>query len=62
MKVKDVLRILTEDGWYIERMRGSHRQLKHRVKKGIVTIAGKPACELAPKTLKTIFKQAGLKS
>ena len=30
-------------------------------KKGLVTIAGKPSSELAPGTLNSIFKQAGLK-
>ena len=32
MKIKEVLKILEEDGWYIKRIRGDHRQLKHREK------------------------------
>jgi predicted RNA binding protein YcfA (HicA-like mRNA interferase family) len=40
MKVKEVLKILEEDGWYIVRIRGSHRILKHKVKYGIVVLSG----------------------
>ena len=61
MKVKDVLRLLHEDGWYVVVTRGSHRQLKHPTKAGRVTVAGKPSDDLAPGTLNSIFKQAGWK-
>lgn len=60
MKVRDVLKRLQADGWYIARTRGSHRILKHPEKKGIVVVAGHPSKELAPGTLKSIWKQAGL--
>jgi predicted RNA binding protein YcfA (HicA-like mRNA interferase family) len=43
------------------RQRGSHRQFKHPKKPGLVTIAGKPNEDLAPGTLNSIFKQAGMK-
>jgi len=61
MKVAEALRILRDDGWVIVTMRGSHRQLKHPEKPGRVTVAGKPSDELAPGTLNSILKQAGLK-
>lgn len=61
MKVKDAIKRIEKDGWYLVRTRGSHRQYKHPVKKGLVTIAGKPGDELAPGTLNSILKQAGLK-
>lgn len=61
MKVKNVIKILEKDGWHIVRTRGSHRQFKHLSKKGLVTIAGKASDELAPGTLNSIQKQAGLK-
>jgi predicted RNA binding protein YcfA (HicA-like mRNA interferase family) len=60
MKVRDVLKRLRADGWYVTRTRGSHRILKHPTKKGIVVVAGHPSKELAPGTLKSIWKQAGL--
>jgi predicted RNA binding protein YcfA (HicA-like mRNA interferase family) len=40
---------------------GSHRQIKHLSKSGLVTIAGKSGDELAPGTLNSVLKQAGLK-
>jgi len=61
MKVRDVIKLLEADGWYLSRTRGSHRQFKHPKKKGLVTVPNKPGDDLAPGTLNSIFKQAGLK-
>lgn len=61
MKIRDILRLLEQGGWYIIAMEGSHRQFKHPDKKGRVTVAGHPGDELAPGTLHSILKQAGLK-
>lgn len=61
MKVRDLLRLLTDDGWYLVRTRGSHQQFKHPVKPGLVTVAGQAGDDLAPGTLNSILKQAGLK-
>ena len=61
MKLRDILRLLDDDGWYLARTRGSHRQYKHPTKPGLVTVAGKPGDDVAPGTLNSILKQAGLK-
>ena len=61
MKVSEILRLLADDGWVLIATRGSHRQFKHRGKPGRVTVPGKPSDELAPGTLNSIRKQAGLK-
>jgi len=61
MKVREVLRLLTEDGWFLVATRGSHRQYKHIAKPGRVTVPGKPNDDLAPGTLGSIIKQAGLR-
>jgi predicted RNA binding protein YcfA (HicA-like mRNA interferase family) len=61
MKVRDVLRMLLNNGWYLARTRGSHRQFKHPDKPGLVTIAGAGNYDLSPATLNSILKQAGLK-
>ena len=61
VKVRDVLKRLRQDGWNQVRMKGSHRQFRHAVKSGTVTVAGKPGVEVPIGTLKSIFKQAGLK-
>ena len=61
MKVSEVIRLIEADGWQHVRTRGSHRQFNHPVKRGVVTVAGKPSDELSPGTLNSIFKQAGIK-
>jgi predicted RNA binding protein YcfA (HicA-like mRNA interferase family)/predicted RNase H-like HicB family nuclease len=49
--------LLEEDGWFLARTRGSHRQYKHPAKAGLVTIPGRPGDDLAPGTLNSILKQ-----
>jgi predicted RNA binding protein YcfA (HicA-like mRNA interferase family) len=61
MKVREAIRLIEADGWFEVATRGSHRQYRHPVKLGRVTIAGKPSDDLAPGTLNSILKQAGLK-
>jgi len=61
MKVREMLVLIEKDGWYLDRTRGSHRQYKHPNKPGLVTVPGKPGDDLAPGTLGSILKQAGLK-
>jgi len=53
--------LLERDGWVLVRTRGSDRQYKHPEKPGLDTLAGKPSDELAPGTLNSVLKQAGLK-
>ena len=61
MKVRELLKLLEEDGWYLVRTKGSHRQYKHPIKSGTVTVAGKPGVEVPKGTLNAILKQSGLK-
>ena len=73
MKVKDVIKLIENDGWFQVAQKGSHRQFKHPVKQGRVTIAGKlsgmsseaapaPAPKDMPQgTLNSVLKQAQLK-
>ena len=61
MKVGELIRLLTDDGWWLTRTRGSHRQYKHPTKPGTVTVAGKPSLGVPPGTLNAILKQAGLR-
>jgi len=60
MKTREVLKRLREEGWVVVRMRGSHRQLQHPIKKGTVTVAGHPNDDLHPGTLRSIWRQAQL--
>ena len=61
MKVREVVKQIEKGGWRLARTKGSHRQYKHPHKPGLVTIAGHPSHDLAPGTLSSILKQAGLK-
>jgi predicted RNA binding protein YcfA (HicA-like mRNA interferase family) len=60
-KVREMIKLIEQDGWLLDRTRGSHRQYKHPMKPGLVTIAGKPGDDLARGTENSILKQAGLK-
>jgi predicted RNA binding protein YcfA (HicA-like mRNA interferase family) len=61
IKVSEIIRKLTADGWFMYRHQGtSHRQFKHPVKKGKVTVNGKPSTEITGDLLKSIEKQSGL--
>ena len=62
MKVRDVTRLIEDDGWRLMRTRGSHRHFKHATKPGLVTIAGHPGVDMPKGTLNSVLKQAGLKS
>jgi len=61
MKVREVIRVLEEDGWFLVRTRGSHRQFHHPRKPGTVTVAGAPGIDMPKGTLNSVLKQAGLK-
>ncbi len=60
MKIRDVIKLIEEDGWYLVVTKGSHRQYKHPAKPGRVTIAGHLGDDLAPGTLNSVLKQARL--
>jgi predicted RNA binding protein YcfA (HicA-like mRNA interferase family) len=63
MKVSEVIKLLEKDGWFLARQTGSHRQYKHQTKTGLVTLAvHRLSDDLAPGTLNSILKQAGLKN
>jgi predicted RNA binding protein YcfA (HicA-like mRNA interferase family) len=61
VKVREVIKLLEEDGWILARTTGSHRQFKHPSKPGTVTLSGKRNVDVPPGTLNSILKQAGLK-
>ena len=61
MKVRDVIKLLTRDGWFLVNTVGSHRQYEHPIKRGKVTIAGKLSDDVRKGTLASILRQAGLR-
>ena len=60
MSVREAIKMIETAGWTLVRTRGSHRQYRHPVLPGLVTIAGHPKDDLHPKTLKSILQQAGI--
>ena len=61
MKIREAIKLIENAGWFLVRQKGSHRQYKHNDRKGRVTIAGNLNDDLAPGTMNSILKQAGLK-
>jgi len=61
MKVREVIKLIEAAGWFMVRMKGSHRQYKHRDREGVVTIAGNLDDEMAKGTLNSVLKQSALK-
>ena len=49
VKVKHLVKLVEEVGWYFVRMKGSHRQLKHATRTGIVTIPRENECRCPPR-------------
>jgi predicted RNA binding protein YcfA (HicA-like mRNA interferase family) len=60
MKVREVIRLLEQNGWALVRTKGSHRHFRHSVKPGTVTVAGKMGLDVPIGTLNSILKEAGL--
>jgi predicted RNA binding protein YcfA (HicA-like mRNA interferase family) len=60
MKVRAIIKMLLNDGWIKVGQRGSHRQYRHPIKPGRVTVPGKLSDELRKGTQKSILRQAGL--
>jgi predicted RNA binding protein YcfA (HicA-like mRNA interferase family) len=61
-KVTEIIKLLERDGWYLFAQKGSHRQYKHPIKKGKVTVPdhGK-SDELEHFLVDSILRQAGIK-
>jgi predicted RNA binding protein YcfA (HicA-like mRNA interferase family) len=61
MKVREVIQMVERDGWFFVAQKGSHRQYRHLIKPGRVTIPGNLGDDMKPGTLNSIKRQAGLK-
>jgi len=58
--VREVIKLIEADGWYLDRQRSSHRQFKHPTKPGKATVPH-PKKDIPLNTLKSIERQTGLK-
>ena len=61
MRVREIIRLIENDVWWHVRTRGSHRQFRHSLKPGAVTVSGKLGADVPRGTLNSILKRAGLK-
>ena len=60
VKVREIIRELEKDGWFLSRQRGSHRLFHHAAKEGCVTVPGALSDDISKMTLASIVRQAGL--
>ena len=62
MLYRDLLLILHNHGWRVERQVGSHMQLRHPTRVGTVTLAagGKLSHDVPAGTLRSVLTQAGI--
>jgi predicted RNA binding protein YcfA (HicA-like mRNA interferase family) len=61
MKVRDLVKLIEQDGWYHVRTTGSHRHFYHPTKPGTVTVPGHPGKDIPEGTRNSVLKQAGFK-
>jgi len=61
MNTRQVIKLVTDDGWVFDRSSGSHRQYKHPIKRGTVTVPFHGSNkEVPPWMVKSVKRQAGL--
>jgi predicted RNA binding protein YcfA (HicA-like mRNA interferase family) len=60
MNSREVIRRLKDDGWIEVAQAGSHKQFKHPIKTGRVTVVS-PQRDIPTGTLRSIEKQSGLR-
>ena len=60
MRFRELERIVLDDGWFLNYVRGSHHQYKHPTKSGKVTIPNHRG-DIPLRVVNSILKQAGLK-
>jgi predicted RNA binding protein YcfA (HicA-like mRNA interferase family) len=60
LKVRDLLKLIEQNGWQFRNQEGSHRQYVHPAKPGKVTVSGHPSDEVPRPILRYILKQAGM--
>ncbi len=61
MKVRELIRLLEQNGWVLQRTRGDHRRYTHPRRLGAITVPGNLGHDVATGTLNSVLKIAGLK-
>lgn len=59
MRANELEKLLLKDGWYFVKQTGSHRQYKHPIKPGKVTVPFHSG-DVDKRTANSVLQQAGL--
>ncbi len=62
MKSSELLRLLIEHGWYVERQSGSHIIMKHTREEGQLSVPHHASKEVKKGLLNAILKKAKIKT
>lgn len=60
MRSREIIKAITNDGWFEVRQTGSHKHFRHPTKFGTTTVAH-PNAEVAIGTIKSIEQQSGVR-
>lgn len=59
MDSRTIIRMITAEGWFLERVRGDHHQFKHPTRLGLTTVVH-PVKDVKIKTLHSMERQSGV--
>ncbi|MGH2346546.1 MAG: type II toxin-antitoxin system HicA family toxin [Chloroflexota bacterium] len=60
MKVREIVRAMKRDGWYLDHQAGSHRKFRHPTKKNYITVSYPDSHEVSPAKARKMLEEAGL--
>ncbi|MEO0501234.1 MAG: type II toxin-antitoxin system HicA family toxin [Pseudomonadota bacterium] len=60
MKSRDIIRAIRDEGWWLDRIVGSHHHFRHDERPGTTTVIH-PKKDISIGTVKSIEKQSGVK-
>jgi predicted RNA binding protein YcfA (HicA-like mRNA interferase family) len=61
MTAREVIKRLSKEGYVLVRQESAHQHYKHPERPGLVTVPVHGSRDIPPRTLHSIFKQAGWK-
>ncbi len=60
VKVREIVRAMNRDGWYVDHQVGSHRKFRHPTKTNRIVIAYADSKEVGPDEARKMLRDAGL--
>lgn len=61
MKCSQLVKLLKDNGWYVERQKGSHMIMRHDLRSEQLVVPNHGSKEMATGTASNILKKAGIK-